>query len=101
VPREWTDADVSSVLVGMLRTLERAKNPDSPADRPVTLRGFSWIVNPFESGGVVIALELTLGAIIAGPFDVSEGELSTRIHNVMAAERSRTAVVAAESKMVH
>jgi len=100
-PREWTDADVSSVLVGMLRTLERAKNPDTPADRPVTLRGFSWIVNPFESGGVVIAVEMTLGAIVAGPFDVSEGELSTRIRNVMAAERARTSVVAAESKTVH
>src|SRR4030095_14554414 len=47
-PREWTDADVSSVLVGMLRTLERAKNPNAPADRPVTLRGFSWIVNPLD-----------------------------------------------------
>lgn len=101
MPREWTDDDVSSVLVGMLRTLERAKNPDAPADRPVTLRGFSWIVNPFESGGVVIALEMTLGAIVAGPFDIAEGELSTRIRNVMNAERARTAVVAAESKTVH
>jgi hypothetical protein len=101
VPREWTDADVSSVLVGMLRTLERAKNPDAPVDRPVTLRGFSWIVNPFESGGVVIALEMTLGAIVAGPFDIAEGELSARIRSVMNAERARTAVVAAESKTVH
>jgi len=92
---------VSSVLVGMLRTLERAKNPNVPADRPVTLRGFSWIVNPFESGGVVIALEMTLGAIVAGPFDIAEGELSARIRNVMAAERARTAVVVAESKTVH
>ena len=100
-PREWTDADVSSVLVGMLRTLERAKNPNAPADRPVTLRGFSWIVNPFESGGVVIAVEMTLGAIVAGPFDISEGELSGRIRNVMAAERARTSVVAVESKTVH
>jgi len=100
-PREWTDADVSSVLVGMLRTLERAKNPNVAADRPVTLRGFSWIVNPFESGGVVIALEMTLGAIVAGPFDISEGELSARIRHVMDAERVRTTVVAAESKTVH
>ena len=100
-PREWTDADVSSVLVGMLRTLERAKNPNAPADRPVALRGFSWIVNPFESGGVVIAVEMTLGAIVAGPFDISEGELSTRIRNVMATERAKTSVVAVESKTVH
>jgi hypothetical protein len=101
VPREWTDADVSSVLVGMLRTLERAKNPDAPADRPVSLRGFSWIVNPFESGGVVIALEMTLGPIVAGPFDIAEGDLNARIRNVMEAERARTAVVVAESKTVH
>jgi len=100
-PREWTDADVSSVLVGMLRTLERAKNPNVATDRPVTLRGFSWIVNPFESGGVVIALEMTLGAIVAGPFDISEGELSARIRKVMDAERAKTMVVAAESKTVH
>src|SRR5512147_1464373 len=84
-PREWTDADVSSLLVGMLRVLERAKNPSVAADRPVSLRGFSWIVNPFESGGVVVALEMTLGAIVAGPFDISESQLSARIRNVMAA----------------
>jgi hypothetical protein len=101
IPREWTDADVSSVLVGMLRTLERAKNPSVAADRPVTLRGFSWIVNPFESGGVVIALEMTLGAIVAGPFDISEGELSARIRKVMDAERAKTTVVVAASKTVH
>jgi hypothetical protein len=66
------------------------------------LRGFSWIVNPFETGGVVIALEMTLGAIVAGPFDVSEGVLSAMIANVMAAERARTAVVAGgESTTVH
>jgi hypothetical protein len=52
----------------------------------VSLRGFSWIVSPFD-GGVVIALELTLGAIVAGPFDISEGELSAAITRVMDASR--------------
>ena len=47
-PRHWTDADVAQVLVGMLRALERAKDPDADPHRPVALRGFSWIVNPFE-----------------------------------------------------
>src|SRR2546426_11704852 len=74
-PRAWTEGDVAAVLVGMLRALDRARNPDVPADRPVGLRGFSWIVNPFESGGVVIALELTLGAVVAGPFDIPESQL--------------------------
>lgn len=91
-PREWTDADVVHVLEEMLRALDRAKHPDSPRDRPVALRGFSWIVSPFESGGVVIALELTLGAVIAGPFDVAENELSAVIERVVAAQRTTTTI---------
>jgi hypothetical protein len=85
----------------MLRMLDRAKNPDVPSDRPVALRGFSWIVNPFEGGGVVIALEMTLGAIVAGPFDIPERELSEMIQHVMSAERAKTMVVAAESRTIH
>ncbi len=93
IPREpsgWTDEDIVMVLEGMLRALERANDPDASPDRPVSLRGFSWIVNPFETGGVVIALELTLGAVVAGPFDVSESDLSAKIERVMAAERTPT-----------
>ena len=97
-PRAWTDADVTTVLVGMLRALERAKNPEADPDRPVALRGFSWIVNPFETGGVVIALELSLGAIVAGPFDIAESELTGMVTRVIAAER---AVTAAGSARVH
>jgi hypothetical protein len=85
-PGSWTESDVSAVLVGMLRALERARNPQAPADRPVALRGFSWIVNPYDEGGVVIALELTLGAIVAGPFNIAERDLSAMIQNVMDAE---------------
>src|SRR5688572_6506658 len=87
-PRSWTDADVSALLADMLRAIERAKNPAASQDRPVALRGFSWIVNPFEGGGVVVALELSLGAVIAGPFDVPERELTTMIERVMSAERA-------------
>ena len=89
-PRAWTDGDVTAVLVGMLRALERAKDPAADTERPVAMRGFSWIVNPFEGGGVVIALELTLGAVVAGPFDIAEGELTARIQRVMAAGRAST-----------
>ena len=92
-PREWTEADVTAVLEAMLRALERAKHPDAAADRPVALRGFSWIVSPFESGGVVIALELTLGAVVAGPFDVPERELSATIERVMQAHRVTSATI--------
>jgi hypothetical protein len=86
-PRAWTDGDVAAVLIGMLRAIDRASNPGADADRPVGLRGFSWIVNPFESGGVVIALEMTLGAVVAGPFDVPESVLTGMIQRVMDAER--------------
>jgi hypothetical protein len=85
-PGAWTDADVGAVLEGMLRALERARHPDTAPDRPIALRGFSWIVNPFESGGVVIALELTLGAVVAGPFAVAERDLTERIQRVLAAQ---------------
>ena len=86
-PRSWSDADVAAVLVGMLRALDRESNPDSPAERPVLLRGFSWIVNPFDDG-VVIALEMSLGAAVAGPFDLPERDLTAMIQRVMQAARA-------------
>jgi hypothetical protein len=87
-PRAWTDADVAAVLEAMLRAMDKAKNPDAPPDRQVTLRGFSWIVNPFEDGGVVIALEMALGAVVAGPLDIPEAQLSAMISRVMASART-------------
>ena len=87
-PRAWTERDITEVLTGMLRALDRARNPDADKDRPVVLRGFSWIVNPFENGGVVIAIEMSLGAIVAGPFDIAERDLSALIERVMAADRN-------------
>jgi hypothetical protein len=87
-PQSWTDEDVAEVLNQMLRAIDRARHPDAPADRPIALRGFSWIVNPFE-GGVVIALEMTLGAIIGGPFDIHEGQLSAMLPRVLNAERAQ------------
>ena len=66
-PDVWTESDVANVLVSMLRSMDRAKDPGVDPLRPIALRGFSWIVNPFETGGVVIALEMSLGAAVAGP----------------------------------
>jgi hypothetical protein len=97
-PRAWTEGDVTAVLAEMLRALDRAKNPDTDPKRPVALRGFSWIVNPFESGGVVIALEMTLGAVVAGPFDVTESELNGLIERAMASDR---VMAPAQSDRVH
>jgi hypothetical protein len=88
-PVEWTDGDVRLLLEGMLRAMHRLKHPDD-AGRPVTLRGLSWIVNPYEEGGVVVAIEITLGAAIAGPFDIEQATLERMITRVMAAPTSAT-----------
>ena len=81
-PREWTDEDVRLVLQGMLRAMDRQKRPGEEA-REISLRGLSWIVNPYEDGGVVIAIEITLGAAIAGPFDIDKSGLETMISRVL------------------
>jgi hypothetical protein len=82
-PDVWTDEDVRSVLEGMLRAMDRQKRPGE-ADRSIKLRGLSWIVNPYEEGGVVIAVEITLGAAVAGPFDIDKGRLEQMITRVLA-----------------
>ena len=87
-PRAWTDADVSHLLMAMLRTMRQASNPEADLDQPIALRGFSWIVNPFEAGGVVVAIEMSLGAAVAGPFDVAESDLSEKIKRVVEAQRT-------------
>ena len=86
-PGAWTEEDVAVVLTSMLRAMDRTANPSSDPDRPVSLRGFSWIVNPFEAGGVLIALEMSLGAAVAGPFDIAESNLTKLIQKVVDAAR--------------
>src|SRR5262245_38751378 len=83
VPAAWTDDDVRLVLEGMLRAMDRMKRPGEE-QRPVVLRGLSWIVNPYEDGGVVIAIEITLGAAVAGPFDIEQAALGAMITRVLA-----------------
>ena len=81
-PAAWNDDDVRYVLTEMLRAMSRQKSP-SAADPEIALRGLSWIVNPYEQGGVVIALEISLGAAIAGPFAIDQTELEQRITRVL------------------
>jgi hypothetical protein len=81
-PGSWTDDDVRRVLEEMLRAMHRLKHPTA-SQFPITLRGLSWIVNPFDAGGVVIAIEITLGAAIAGPFDIDKTTLETMIARVL------------------
>jgi hypothetical protein len=87
-PAVWTEADVETVLKEMLRAVDREKNPKGD-QRPVYLRGFSWIVNPFQDGGVVIAIELQAGAAVAGPFDVDRLELERMVARVMTQGQTR------------
>jgi hypothetical protein len=81
-PSDWTDADVRQVLEGMLLAMDRCKRPDEPS-RQVSLRGLSWIVNPYAEGGVVIAIEITLGAAVAGPFDIDQARLESMVGRVL------------------
>jgi hypothetical protein len=83
-PHQWTEDDVRDVLEGMLRAMDRQRRPGEP-DRMISLRGLSWIVNPFDEGGVVIAIEITLGAAVAGPFEIGKATLETMIARVLGA----------------
>ena len=81
-PGAWTDEDVRLVLEAMLRAMDRVKRPGE-TDREISLRGLSWIVNPYEEGGVVIAIEITMGAAVAGPFAIDKAALEAMIARVL------------------
>src|SRR5687767_1608694 len=72
-PRVWREPDVETVLKQILLAIDRAKNP-APGARHVALRGFSWIVEPLGPLGdeVVIAIEIPMGAAVAGPFAIPQ-----------------------------
>jgi len=88
-PAAWTDNDVSKLLKAMLLAIHRAKNPAS-TDTPVFLRGFSWIVNPFEESGVVVAIEIQTGAAVAGPFRIDRQQLEDMISRAIARQSDAT-----------
>jgi hypothetical protein len=86
-PRTWDDGAVRDVLVEILRAIGRAENPEAGHDRPIVLQGFSWIVEPTADGMVVVAIEIPMGAAVAGPFAVPQADLDARIGRVVQAER--------------
>jgi hypothetical protein len=88
---DWTELDVETVLKEILLAIDRIRNPEAEG-RYVALRGFSWIVEPFE-GGVVIALEIPSGAAVAGPFQIEQERLDRLITRVLAAARPSTPAV--------
>jgi hypothetical protein len=85
-PDTWDDAVVRELLVEVLRAIGRAEDPTVSPDRTVVLQGFSWIVEPLD-GQVVIAIEIPMGAAVAGPIAMEQAELDQRIARVLRAER--------------
>ncbi len=81
----WTDDDVRALLEQMLLALERVKNPGGEPP-PVSLRGFSWIVS-LDKDGVLVHLEMQLGTVSAGPFEIDEARLTEMISIVMGGPR--------------
>ncbi len=90
-PDDWTDDDIEQLLKAILLAIDRVKNPDSE-QRHVALRGFSWIVEP-TSTGVVIAIEIPMGAAVAGPFAAEQAALDRKIRRVIAAASPSKPVV--------
>ena len=82
-PRAWRELDVETVLKQILLAIDRVKNP-SAGPRHVALRGFSWIVEPLGDE-VVIAIEIPMGAAVAGPFAIDSRRLDEMIRRVIAA----------------
>jgi hypothetical protein len=85
-PDTWNEDAVQAALVEILRAINRAENPEAPPDQTVSLRGFSWIVEPAE-GQVIIAIEIPMGAAVAGPLKVGQVELDALITRVLANDR--------------
>lgn len=82
-PRAWRELDVETVLKQILLAIDRVKHP-SGGGRHVALRGFSWIVEPMGDE-VVIAIEIPMGAAVAGPFAIDSKRLDEMIRRVIAA----------------
>src|SRR3954464_10485673 len=82
-PRAWRELDVETVLKQILLAIDRARNPAGES-RFVALRGFGGIVEPVGEQ-VVIAIEIPMGAAVAGPFAIDAGRLDAMIRRVIAA----------------
>src|SRR4029079_4437059 len=82
-PASWRELDVETVLKQILLAIDRTKNPGE-GNRHVALRGFSWIVEPMGED-VVIAIEIPMGAAVAGPFAIPQDRLDSMIRRVIAA----------------
>ena len=86
-PATWDVLAVRDVLIEILRAVGRAADPVATGQRGVILQGFSWIVEP-EGTNVVIAIEIPMGAVVAGPFAIEQARLDALITEVLKAERA-------------
>ena len=86
---KWNEENVQEMLVEVLRAIDRAQNPKAPRDRAVSLMGFSWIVEPSDEKSI-IAIEIPMGAAVAGPFAIPQADLDAKISRVLAIERQLT-----------
>jgi hypothetical protein len=82
-PGAWRELDVETILKQILLAINRARNPGA-GGRIAVLRGFSWIVEPMGDQ-VVIAIEIPMGAAVAGPFTIEQQRLDGMIRRVIAA----------------
>ena len=89
-PSTWDDVAVRDVLVEILRSINRANDPVAARDQAVVLQGFSWIVEPVD-GRVVLAIEIPMGAAVAGPFAIAQSTLDALIGGVLRGERQHLA----------
>lgn len=89
-PRDWTDEDVRDVLRLALLSFDRVQNPGAE-ERSISFRGLSWIVTPVAEG-VIIAIEIPSGAVVAGPFDAEVEPLTQAVSRVLASPEGATAV---------
>lgn len=88
-PRQWTVDDVRAVLEAILVAVNGVQHPGEQAG-PVSLRGLSWIVSPYQDG-VVIAFEIHSASVVAGPLLVDEPLLTALVAGAVAADRPETA----------
>jgi hypothetical protein len=87
-PPAWTEEDVRAVVTLMLLSVDRAASGSTDVEKTVALRGLSWIVTPFDAGSA-IAIEITAGSVIAGPFDIPERQLTSLITRAIAQDAAR------------
>lgn len=91
-PRDWTEADVREVLKRVLLAVNRVGRPGD-AEPAVSLRGFSWIVEPFDATRVVLAIEIPMGAAVAGPFETERGRLEQLVSRAIETDRHSATTV--------